>query len=119
MPLHLQQISLAAENLDEMVVFYSAVFGADFTETQPVPGVKAFSGSIDGVEFVLVPNTLAKITAEQSRHQLHYIVPNVEKTIETAIANGGSPLDEAGERAGKVTGAVYDPDGNPLVFVQN
>ncbi len=117
--MQLDNISLAAENLEEMVVFYNAVFDAGLRQTQPVPGIKAFTGEIAGTEFMLVPNTLVKIQAQQSRHQLQYIVADVEKTIETAIANGGSPLDEAGERDGKITGAVYDPDGNALVFVQN
>jgi len=119
MPIQLDNIGLAAESMDDMVVFYSAVFETDMTETNPVPGVKAFTGTIAGVEFMLVPNSLVQINAEQSRHQLQFIVDDVEKTIELAIANGGSPLDEAGERAGKITGAVYDPDGNALVFVEN
>jgi predicted enzyme related to lactoylglutathione lyase len=119
MPIQLDNITLAAENLEEMVVFYSAVFDTDFKETRPVSGMKAFSGTISGIEFMLVPNSLVQINAQQGRHQMRYIVDDVEKTIETAIANGGSPLDEAGERAGKITGAAYDPDGNSLVFVQN
>ncbi len=119
MTIHFDKISLAVEDLDEMVVFYSAVFQADFTQAEPVPGVKTFTGSIGGIEFALVPNVLAQIDAEQARHQFHFIVENVEKTIELALANGGSLLDEAAERQGIITGAVYDPDGNPLVFVQN
>ncbi|MCA9914113.1 MAG: VOC family protein [Anaerolineae bacterium] len=119
MTIHFDKISLAVEDFEKMVVFYGAVFQADFTQAEPVPGVKTFTGTIAGVEFALVPNVLAQIEAEQARHQFHFIVEDVEKTIQLALANGGSILDEAAERHGIITGAVYDPDGNPLVFVQN
>ena len=118
MTITLENITMAVTNLDEMVVFYNAVFETELHPTEPHPGIRAFSGTIAGIEWVLVPNTVAQVDAQQNRHQLQFMVTDAEKTIERAIANGGTPIDEAEERNGRIAGSVYDPDGNSLVFVQ-
>lgn len=114
----LDNITMAVDNVDEMVVFYDSVFEAGLELHMPFAGTRFFRGEIAGIELILVPNDIAQVKAEQSRIQLQFRVDDAEQIIDLAIASGGTPLDEAEERDGEINGAVFDPDGNSLVFVQ-
>lgn len=119
MPIQLENITLAADDIEEMVRFYDAVFHCNLMPYQPFGDVQGYKGTLAGIEFVLVPNRIAQVEARQNRQQLQFAVDDVEAIIDRAIASGGSPLDEAEVRRGRMSGAVFDPDGNSIVFVES
>ncbi len=88
------QITLAATNIDAMVRFYAAVFGI---ELRPVDayGTTLYRGALDGVSFVLCPNSLAGVQAENSRHQFTYAVADLAAIVARAVAAGGV-VDDGG-----------------------
>ena len=118
MPIEIDNVALAANNIDEMVVFYNAVLDTQLKQYEPFPNFISFKGKLGKLDFVVVSNEIAQVQAAQNRQQFQFIVDDVAETIETALANGGSLIDEAAERGGRISGAVYDPDGNSMVFVQ-
>ncbi len=118
MSIQLENITLAAEDIEEMVRFYDAVFYCNLMPYQPFGDVNGYRGTLAGIEFVLVPNQIAQVDARQNRQQLQFAVDDVEAMIDRAIASGGNPLDEAEVRRGRMSGAVFDPDGNSIVFVE-
>jgi predicted enzyme related to lactoylglutathione lyase len=111
------QITLAAIDIPAMVQFYNATFGADL---QPVPAFDTtlYRGSLHNVTFVICPNELAGVQAQQSRHQFSYAVLDLMATVERAVGAGGVVFeeDQAGDSPASVT--ILDPDGNSMVFVQ-
>jgi predicted enzyme related to lactoylglutathione lyase len=118
MTIQLENITLAVDDMDTMLRFYNAVFDCDLQPYQPFGDVRGYRGTLAGLEFVMVPNSIARVDARQNRQQLQFAVEDVEAIIDRAIGNGGTPLDEAEIRRGRMSGAVYDPDGNSIVFVE-
>ena len=118
MSISIDNVTLCATNMNEMVVFYSAVLDAKLEQFEPFPNFISFRGKLGILDFQIVSNEIAQVQASQNRQQFQFIVDDVTMTIETALANGGTLIDEAAERGGRMSGAVYDPDGNSMVFVQ-
>jgi predicted enzyme related to lactoylglutathione lyase len=118
MSIQLENITLAVDDVEAMVRFYDAVFGCDLQPYQPFGDVRGYRGTLAGIELVMVPNSIAQVDARQNRQQLQFAVDDVEATVDRAVGSGGTPLDEAEIRRGRMSGAVYDPDGNSIVFVE-
>lgn len=118
MPVEIDNVTIAANKLDEMVVFYNAVVDAQLSQYEPFPNFMSFRGKLGNLDFAIVSNEVAQVQAAQNRQQFQFIVDDVAETIQTALLNGGALIDEAAERGGRISGAVYDPDGNSMVFVE-
>lgn len=111
------QITLAADNLPAMVQFYRTLFALDL---QPVAayGTTLYRGNLDNVTFVLCPNSLAGVEANQSRHQFSYSVSDLAAITERAIAAGGTVQEQTAASDRPATSIIRDPDGNSIVFLQ-
>jgi len=118
MPIEFESILIAVENMNKMVIFYNTVFDADLQPSEPFADIKAFKGQLAGIELMLVPNSIAQVDAKRNRHQFQFIVDDVDSIMATALNNHGTLLDEAGQRGERVSGSVYDPDENSIVFFQ-
>ena len=113
-----KRITIAAEDVAAMVVFYNAAFVTGL-EPFEMAGFTLYRGALAGVELVLVPNALAGVTAEQNRQQFDLIVPDIEACIDAVTAHGGLLLSQSGiiGEGGRRTVSVMDPDGNTIVLV--
>lgn len=116
----LAQITLAATRVEEVTDFYNAVFGAKLE-----PDVEAYAdditfyrGTLAGIPLLVVPNEVAGVVAEQSRHQLHLAVGDLDAALVAAQEMGGKVDEEvtAGDEGAPRTVVVRDPDGNTLVL---
>jgi len=117
----LAQITLASTRVEAVTDFYNAVFGAGLE-----PDVEAYAddvtfyrGTLAGVPLLVVPNEVAGVAAEQSRHQLHLAVADLDGTLAAVQEMGGMVESEltTEEEGAPRTVAVRDPDGNTLVLV--
>lgn len=111
------QITLATTHTPEMLRFYSTVFALNL---QPVSahGTTLYKGMLHNATFVLCPNTLAEVQADQSRHQFTYTVSDLAALIKRTIAAGGRIQQEIPASDRPATTIVRDPDGNSIVFIQ-
>ncbi len=116
-PFRVDQVSMATENTELMVVFYQNVFGARFTKL-PSDGHYIYTGTLFGLKFVLVPNDVANVRAERSRHELHIIVPNIEDVIRKALMTGATLVKGVKTDDNEKTATLIDPDGNSMVVVE-
>jgi predicted enzyme related to lactoylglutathione lyase len=119
MNIEVGSVTMVVENMSAMLRFYNAVFGAEFQPSAILAGQQTYLGKIAGIKTIFCPNAVVGIDAKRNRHQFDYLVPDVRAVMATALANGGSMLQEAQESNGKLLGAVYDPDQNSMVFLQN
>lgn len=112
------QITLATTNTPAMIQFYTTLFALDL---QPVSayGTTLYRGSLHNTEFVLCPNTLAGVNADQSRHQFTYIASDLGEIIKRAITTGGAIQEETPTTDRPASAIIRDPDGNSLVFLQS
>ena len=110
-------MNLAAANLDAMVTFYSNVFGIELTE-QPLQDAKLYQGKFAGTDFVLLPASLADVTAKQNRMQYDVVVSDLDEAIGLVEAHGGRTNGRIGEDDRMRCIGVFDPDDNFMVFRQ-
>lgn len=113
----LSQITLAAVRTSALVDFYNAVFEANLV---PVEGYDEFDGvmyrgMLGGVPFLICPNEIAGVNAQQARHQLHLSVSDVGATVAHAEEMGGAVLEQT-QDDGTRTVTIRDPDNNTLVL---
>jgi predicted enzyme related to lactoylglutathione lyase len=111
------QITLATTRTPEMVQFYTTVFALDL---QPVSayGTILYQGMLHNTTFVLCPNTLAEVQADQSRHQFTYTVSDLATIVKRTIAAGGMVQEQTSASDRSATTTIRDPDGNSIVFIQ-
>jgi hypothetical protein len=93
-----------------MVRFYDAICGTNL-ERFAAYGTTLYRGTLHGVRFVIVPNDIAGVDANQNRHQFVYLVPELAALLAHVVQAGGSVRDSTA-----TTATVLDPDGNTLVF---
>jgi predicted enzyme related to lactoylglutathione lyase len=116
--LRLTQITLATNNTEAMVEFYSKLFALDLQAT-PAYGTTLYRGTLHDVPFVLCPNSLAGVQAQQSRHQFMYAASNLLEIITRALSAGGVVHEETRANEQLVNVTILDPDGNSIVFAQD
>lgn len=111
------QITLAVTKMPEMKKFYEGVFEM---RLQPVEmyGMRLYQGQLESLSLLLCPNEIAQARAEQNRHQPRFSVDDIVLLMQRAVANGGTKLNEITDQSGGKIGAVRDPDGNSIEFVQ-
>ena len=112
-------LTIAAVNMEKMVRFYNVVFGAGLKETVHIGDQQFFGGKLAGLEVVLCPNAIAGVDAEQNRQQFRFAVSDIEKVMETGLANHGSEINPVDEYKGAKVASMADPDGNTIEFVEH
>ena len=112
-------LTIAAVNMKEMVRFYNAVFGAGLKETVHIGDQQFFGGALAGLEVVLCPNAIAGVDAAQNRQQFRFAVSDIDKVMQTGLANHGSEINPVDEYKGAKVASLADPDGNTIEFVEH
>lgn len=125
----LAQIMLRVGDLERAIAFYTSVLGAKLIRTRDVPDHK-YTLAFLGFKGVEEDETVFELTynygVESYEHGNGYAqaavgTDDVAKSIEAARAAGAEILKEATELPGIGTkiGAIRDPDGYKIVFVDN
>lgn len=111
------RIVLATIKLEEMARFYGAVFEMTMLPLQ-AHGATLYQCSSNGVTVLLCPNSIAGVTAEQSRHQMTFRVRNLAGIMRDVQALGCVVKTENEDDAGPQHILLTDPDGNSLELVR-
>ncbi|MEM9548862.1 MAG: VOC family protein [Bacteroidota bacterium] len=112
---HIEGMTIAITNMEEMLKFYSEVFGIEFT-LQKMFESNLYSGKWGDLNVLFCPASLAGNTAEQNRHQFDIVVSDLDKTIQAAVENGGKKMGEIVEDDASRSIGIYDPDKNSILF---
>jgi catechol 2,3-dioxygenase-like lactoylglutathione lyase family enzyme len=118
MGITIENITVATTNTEKMVEFYNAVLDANLKGFEPFPNATFYSGNLAGIALTICPNTIAQVEAKQNRQQFRFKVDNIHDTFVTALSNGATELSAIEEQGDLLICAVYDPDGNSIVFSQ-
>ncbi|MBS1911298.1 MAG: hypothetical protein JST22_04875 [Bacteroidetes bacterium] len=113
----LDRVSLATINTEGMVQFYQRVFEMRFKKL-PIEGAYIYTGRIFGVDFVFIPNEVAKVRADRNRHEFNVVVPDIDVAVKRVVNTGGTLLKGPSNGDTERSATVTDPDGNSLVLVQ-
>lgn len=111
------RIAMATENTEGMAQFYDRVFGAHFKR---VSGYDTFvyEGNMFGLEYVLIPNTVAGVRCERSRHEFSIAVKDLDATLQRVIATGGVIAKNPTISDKRRAATVVDPDGNTMILTE-
>jgi len=82
----INRLTLAVNNMDAMIAFYSSVFDIHFSKKEMYGG-ELFAGKLFGIEILFCPAVIAGNTATQNRHQFDCVVPDIHAVINLATAN--------------------------------
>ena len=112
-----KKIDLATGRLSEMVEFYTDVFGIDF-EPIPVGDSKLYCGRLGGIELLLAPKELSGHKPDDTGvHQFHIVVSDLS-VVRQRCESLGYEIEESSFGDGKEAFCLRDPDGNPLILIQ-
>jgi predicted enzyme related to lactoylglutathione lyase len=111
--MHIQRITLAVEDMDLMVEFYNSIFECGLA---PVSGSPLSKGRFADFELVVCPNSVARVVADQNRHQFRLIVEDAESLASRIEAAGGSVVNRD-TLDGRAIVGVADPEGNTYELV--
>jgi len=115
--MQLLRIAIATQNLTAMQSFYNQVFNAQLQGVDTDAGT-FYQGQIAGMALTLVPNSLAQVEAKQNRQQLSFMVQDLDVTLAHATSAGGLQQGDILTAPEGRLGAVTDPDGNTIEFLQ-
>jgi predicted enzyme related to lactoylglutathione lyase len=114
----IEGVTVATTNMDQMVNFYSQVFGVEFKERQMLE-TKLYSGKWANIDLLLCPAEIAKNTAKQNRHQFEIAVSDLNTFIEKVTEHGGELIgDITTSSDGSLSVGIYDPDKNSILVKQ-
>ncbi len=108
-------MTMAIVNMEEMVNFYSHVFGIEF-ESKEMLGARLYSGVWGGFKLLFCPAELAGNTAKQNRHQFDIVVSDLEEVMALAEKHGGVLMGKVTEDTRSWSIGIYDPDRNSILF---
>ena len=115
MTIQLTKMTLATTRTVEMVRFYDALFETQF-QAQEIQGATFYNGTLAGIPILICPNEVARVEAEQSRHQLAVRVADLKSLLGQVESAGGlieTPITESMTEA-----ILRDPDGNTIEVIQ-
>lgn len=118
MDIRMDRITLAVEHIPEMVTFYNTVFNARLIPIGSSADAPFHRGKLAGTELLFCPNSIAQVDARQNRHQLRFVVDDLEGIIAQAAAAGGRSRNDIHANTHMKSAAVEDPDGNTIEFIQ-
>ncbi|MFK7946111.1 MAG: VOC family protein [Saprospiraceae bacterium] len=113
----IQGLTIAITNMEAMLDFYMHVFDMTFIERKMNEN-RLYSTVWSGLDLLFCPADLARINANQNRHQMDIIVEDLKKVIDVAIEFGGKMMGEIVEDENSKSVGIYDPDGNSILFVE-
>ncbi len=110
MTVTLKRIVFAITDMPKMVEFYNQVFDMNLQPVGEPKALQFYSGTLAGIDVLFCPNEIAKVVAENTRHQLCLQVDDLQSTIDDAIAHGGT---QTGAIENGIA-AIWDPEGNSI-----
>lgn len=113
----IEGLTIAITNMEQMVYFYSELFGIEFTE-KAMFGATLYAGHWGPFKLLFCPADIAQNTATQNRHQFDIVVPDIRLTIQLAKELGGTIMGELTEDETSLAVGIYDPDRNSIAFKQ-
>lgn len=113
----IEGLTIAVTDMEQMVNFYSKVFGIGFTNKQ-VYGTTLYNGEWGGLKLQFCPAQLAGIEAAQNRHQFDIVVDDLDKALVQVSVHGGSMMHDIQENETSRSVGVYDPDKNSIVLIE-
>lgn len=112
--MHLHRITIAVTNMEAMVNFYNQVFASNLAEAgSPL----FYNGTLAGFKLFFCSNTIPQIKADKNREQFHFIVENLEATLQKVTENGGQIMEGANQEDSMKAIGIIDPDGNTIVLL--
>ncbi len=111
----IEGLTISVTDMPSMLDFYSHVFEIEFSQRE-MQGYILYSGTWCGIQLLLCPKELSRIEATQNRHQFDLIVTNIEQVVARSLDKKGTILSDLAILKRQKTAAVYDPDGNSIVF---
>lgn len=114
-----EKIDIATGRLDEMVKFYTVLFGIEFEEIvfqMNKKKWKRYLGNLGGIKFHLVPDETSNTEKDKEGvHQFHIQIKDFDKFKNAAIEKGFD-LKECDFGEGKIQYLIRDPDGHPWII---
>lgn len=110
------QITLAAIRVNAMVKFYNTVLHANLQLVDAE--LDLYEGVLVNIPLLICTNMIAKVQADQARHQFHFGVPDLAAAIEHGIAAGGKIHEDIEFNEGIKSVVLLDPDGNTLELIE-
>lgn len=117
MTYQIQGMTLFVNDMEAMLDFYMNVFEITFIEKK-VHETNLYSGVWSGLNILLCPAELTKVTANQNRHQFDIIVEDIQLFIKKAEKFGGKIIGNIVENHHSKSVGMYDPDGNSILFIE-
>ncbi len=115
--IHIDKITIATRNHEEMKNFYANSFHIHFAELD-CGTFTMYQGDLNGIEILLCPCSIAGIDAKENNLQLRFVVQRIEETVQECLNNGGKVIQEISEDSGRFTSGMQDPDGNCMEITQ-
>ena len=117
--MRLDRITLAANDVEAMVNFYNAVFRCGLEPAQnTITDSVLYRGIIGDVTLVIQTNEIMQVDANRNRHQLHFVIENIDKLINAVTQNGGEIISNPAATSVAKTAKIADPDGNIISLFQ-
>ncbi|MDJ0974647.1 MAG: VOC family protein [Planctomycetota bacterium] len=112
----LTSVAVQVHDMERMTAFYAEAFGAVF-EPVDTMGLASQFGRVGDLLLKFVPLRAAADFEGFPSHQLGFRVDDVDRVVALATKHGGRLEGELVREAGRVQGALRDPDGNTLEVV--
>jgi catechol 2,3-dioxygenase-like lactoylglutathione lyase family enzyme len=76
--MRIDRITLAVTHVDAVIAFYNEIFDAGI---EPLVDSPLYAGTLGGVSLLVCPNEIAGVEASRNRHQLRFVVDNIEDVL--------------------------------------
>ena len=116
--MELTKITIAPVNVENMVIFYDAVFDTQLKPFEAM-GTTLYNGQLAGIPLLFCPNEILDIKAEKNRQQLSFSTSDFDGVVQKALASGGAMLGDIQEGPQGRACGITDPDGNSIELVEN
>jgi len=116
----IEGMSMAIQNVQSMLDFYSHIFNIKFEKRQGFDTVMYFA-KWRGLKLLFVPDVLAgeEGAIVQNKHQFDVIVQDIDQLISRVNRYGGKITGALIDDGIQKTVHAKDPDGNTFIFKQN
>jgi len=116
----IEGMSMAIQNVQPMLDFYSYIFNIKFQKRQGFDTVMYFA-EWRGLKLLFVPDVLAgeEGAIVQNKHQFDIIVQDIDQLISRVNRYGGKITGALIDDGIQKTIHAKDPDGNTFIFKQN
>jgi predicted enzyme related to lactoylglutathione lyase len=116
--MHIERITFAVNDVKKMVAFYNTVFDAGLKTFPAFDNFEFASGKLGGLDLLMCPNEIARVDAQQNRHQFRFAVEDLARVIAAVREAGGESLGDIQMEGDAKLWSARDPEGNTIEFIQ-